>query len=570
MPSEISRAPFAGQRQLVALTTDSGLIRALQDLSADGASVHVVADLRALSDEMLQQTAAVALIDAGSIDAPIDGVVDAFSTQFPDLRLLVAGQTSDQTVLARRIASQAVFRFVHKPASPQRLKLFLDAAGRPAAEGQRARTAVAEPVLDPPSSLSRIDTAVRGRSPVTLAAVGVGAIVVLAAGAWLLLKDSKPAPAQHAAAAAPVAAPVAGSPAAMALIKKGDKAFADGRYVALDGSSAAEFYREALKVEPDNAAARSGFDRAIEYGIRRAEDALTAGKLNEAATASEALRPLAADNSRLAFLNSQIEKEQARMNADASQRAANESRQAQIRDSLGNMTERMRRNALIDPARDSAIVHFRAAESLAPADPQVRNARDTLVGALLTAADTELAAKRLPAARRLVDAAATLNSSASGLDVMRRRIDEFTEQQAAAGAAAAAAAEAARVAEATKAAAPATPTPAAASAASPAAAAAPQIVAATSLSLVRSVNPEYPQRALEQLVSGWVQLEFTVARDGSVKDIIVTGSEPVRTFDTAAVAALRRYRYRPVLVNGATVEQRAYLRIRFTAKDGSR
>lgn len=573
MPLEISRAPLAGQRQLVALTTDSGLVRALQDLSADGTSVEIVTDLRALSDEMLQHSGAVALIDAGSIDAPIDGVVDAFSTQFPDLRLLVAGHTAEQNVLARRIASQAVFRFVHKPASPQRLKLFLDAAARPAVEGQQSRAAVVEPLPDPPSSLSRIDTAVRGRSPVTLAAVGFGAIVVLAAGAWILLKDSKPVPERQAVAPAPVSAPVAGSPAALELIRKGDKAFADGRYAALDGSSAAEFYREALKVEPGNAAATAGFERAIEYGIRRAEEALTAGRLNEADTISEALRPLAGDSSRLAFLNSQIEKEQARMNADASQRAANEARQTQIRESLGDMNERMRRNALIDPARDSAIVHFRQAESLAPSDPQVRNARDSLVGALLTAADTELAAKRVPAARRLVEAAATLNSSASGLDVMRRRIDEVAEQQAAASAAAvAAAAEAARV-EAAQAVTTTTPAPSSAPTASTtaqAAAAAPQIVAATSLTLVRSVNPEYPQRALEQLVSGWVQLEFTVARDGSVKDIIVTGSEPVRTFDSAAIAALRRYRYRPVLVNGAAVEQRAYLRIRFAAKDGDR
>ena len=566
MPSEISRPPVAGHRQVVGLTSDSGLIRALEELTADGTSVHVVSDARALSDEMMQHTGAVALIDAGSLDAPIDGVVDAFTTQFPDLRLLVAGQTADQTALARRIASQTVFRFVHKPASPQRLKLFLDAAARPS-ENPRARAAAIEPVVAPPSSLNRIDTAVRGRSPVTLAAIGLGAFVVLAAGAWFLLKDSKPVDSKPAVAAAPAAAPTAASPAALALIRNADRAFADGRYVALDGTSAAEFYREALKVEPNNNAARTGFDRSIEYGIRRAEEALTAGRLNEADAASEALRGLAPDNSRLAFLNSQIEKEQARLNADASQRAAIESRQEQIREDLGDMTERMRRGALIDPPRDSAVVHFRQAESLAPSDPLVRNAREGLVGALLTAADTELTARRLPAARRLVDAAASLNSSASGLDVMRRRIDEVTAQQAATAAAATAAAEAARTAETARSVTPASPAPAAAGPA-PGAAEAPSIVPATSLSLVRSVNPEYPQRALEQLVSGWVQMEFTVARDGSVKDVIVTNSEPVRTFDAAATTALRRYRYRPVIVNGAAVEQRAYLRIRFTAKDG--
>jgi len=564
---EISRTPASNQRQLVALTTDSALIRALQDLATDGTPVFILSDLRALSDELLQHAGAVALIDASSLDAPIDGVVDAFSTQFPDLRLLVAGQTPDQTMLTRRIASQAVFRFVHKPASPQRLKLFLDAAARP--DMPRGQVAPSEPVFTDSSSLRRIDTAVRGRSPLMLGMIGVLAIAAIAAAAWVFwLKDNKPA-APAVAVAAPVTQPVS-SPAALALIRKADRAFADARYVAQDGSSAAEFYREALKVEPGNAIARKGFDRSVDYGMRRAEEAMVAGKLNEAAAAAEALRPLATDNSRLAFLNSQIEKEQARVNADASQRAANEARQGQIRDSLTTMSERMRRGALLDPANSSAIMYFRQAESINPADPQVRSARDALVGALLTAADAELTGRKAPAARRLTDAASTLNSSAPGLDAMRRRIDEFTEQQVAASAAA----EAARAAEATRAAAAvaaaAAAAPVAAAAPKPAASteAAPSVVAATTLKLVRSAPPEYPQRALEQLVSGWVDMEFTVSRDGNVKDIVVKASEPDRTFDSAAVTAMRRYRYEPVMRNGAPVEQRARLRVRFTAKDG--
>jgi len=565
---EPNRMQGTAQRQLVALTTDSSLIRALQDLTSDGTSVYVLSDVRALSDELMQRTGAVALIDAGSLDAPIDGVVDAFSTQFPDLKLLVAGQTPDQTALTRRIASQAVFRFVHKPVSPQRLKLFLDAAARP--DAQRGQLAPAETSFAEPSSLRRLDTAVQGRSPLMLATIGVAVIAAIAAIAWIFwLKDSKPAAPAVAATPAPVAQSTANSPAALALIRKADRAFADARYVALDGSSAAEFYREALKVEPGNTVARNGFDRSVEYGIRRAEEALVAGKLNEAAAAAEALRPLATENSRLAFLNAQIEKEQARVNADASQRAANDARQVQIRESLTSMSERMRRGQLLDPASGNAIMYFRQAESVGPADPQVRNARDGLVAALLTAADAELTARKAPSAKRLVDSAATLNSSAPGLDVMRRRIDEFSEQQVAASTAAevARAAEAARVAAAaTAAATPAVvaPTPAVASAET-----APSVVVpATSLKLVRSANPEYPQRALEQLVSGWVEMEFTVSRDGAVKDIIVRASEPSRTFDSAAMAAMRRYRYEPVIRNGLPVEQRARLRIRFTAKDG--
>jgi len=566
-PAEAKRVQTLPQRQLVALTNDSALIRALQELSADSVAVHVVSDMRTLSDELLQHVGAVALIDAQSLDAPIEGAVDAITTQFPDLRLMIAGHSAEQNALARRIANQSVFRFVHKPASPQRLKLFLDAAARPV-ETPRGR-ATAEPVFADSPSLARINTAVGGRSPMTLAIVGGVVIAAIAVGAWIALKDGKPAASAAGettqnTAPAPVAS---GSPAAVALIKKGDKAFADGRYVALDGSSAAEFYREALKVEPNNQVARSGFDRSVDYGTRRAEEAVLAGKLNEAATISEALRPLTPGSSRLNFLNTQIEKEQARVNADASQRAASDARQGQIRDALSQMAERARRNALLDPLTNSAVSHFREAEAIGPADPAVRAARETLVAALLNAADTELNSRKAPAARRLVDAAATLNSSASGLDAMRKRLDDFGDQQAAANAAAAA--EAARVAEAaTQAAAAArTPTPVV-TAPAPAESAAPAIVMATTLKVLRTENPEFPQRALEQLISGWVEMEFTVARDGTVQDIVVTNSEPKRTFDAAAVAAMRRYRYQPVVRNGEVVAQRAKLRMRFTAQDG--
>ena len=63
-------------------------------------------------------------------------------------------------------------------------------------------------------------------------------------------------------------------------------------------------------------------------------------------------------------------------------------------------------------------------------------------------------------------------------------------------------------------------------------------------------------------------MEFTVARDGSVKDVTVVNAEPRRTFDAAALAALKRYRYQPVVRDGETVEQRARMRMRFTAQDG--
>ncbi len=84
---------------------------------------------------------------------------------------------------------------------------------------------------------------------------------------------------------------------------------------------------------------------------------------------------------------------------------------------------------------------------------------------------------------------------------------------------------------------------------------------------MRDANPVYPEWALQQLVSGWVEMEFTVATDGSVKDIKVINAQPKNTFNSAASSALARRRYAPVMRDGVSVAQRASIRMRFTAQD---
>jgi TonB family protein len=545
-------------RRLIALTNDAALSRALQELATGEVAVSIVADVRGLTDELMQYASATALVDASSLDAPVDAVVDAITAQFPDLRLMVAGQGAEQNLLTTRIANQTVFRFVHKPASPQRLKLFFDAAARPSEVRSNS------PQIDLPKGgkepLARIETAVRGKSPKTVAIIGVVALAAIAAAALVMWPKGE-APVTAAAPASAPAATGTSSPEALALVKKADLAFAAGKYVASDGSSAAEIYREALKLDPQNSVARAGFDRAIDYGVRSAEEALLAGKPADASAVSETLRLITPNNSRLAFLNTQIARELARVNADASQRQALEARQTQIRTALTAMSERMNRGALLDPSTNSAVSHFREAEAVGAGDPAVRSARESLVGALLTAADNELGNRRTQVARRMLDAAGSINSSAPGLDILRRRVEEVNSQ------AAAAAAEPAQAAR-TEAPAPApVVAPAAEAAPAPAADKGNQVVSSSTLRVLRREPTVYPPRALQDFVSGWVELEFTVAKDGSVQDVIVIEAEPRRTFDSSAIAALRRYRYAPVIRDGQPVPQRARIRMRYTAQE---
>ncbi|WP_258240979.1 TonB family protein [Pseudidiomarina homiensis] len=59
------------------------------------------------------------------------------------------------------------------------------------------------------------------------------------------------------------------------------------------------------------------------------------------------------------------------------------------------------------------------------------------------------------------------------------------------------------------------------------------------------VSPSYPIEAAEQGIEGQVTLRFTITDDGKVADIEVVDAKPAGTFDTAAVAALQKWRYDP-------------------------
>jgi TonB family protein len=90
------------------------------------------------------------------------------------------------------------------------------------------------------------------------------------------------------------------------------------------------------------------------------------------------------------------------------------------------------------------------------------------------------------------------------------------------------------------------------------------VVGANSLQRLEYVAPKFPAATRNRNMSGWVELEFTVKTDGSIGDIVVTNSSPRKTFDSAAVNAVREWRYKPVIRDGKAVDQRAAVRIRFS------
>ena len=88
-------------------------------------------------------------------------------------------------------------------------------------------------------------------------------------------------------------------------------------------------------------------------------------------------------------------------------------------------------------------------------------------------------------------------------------------------------------------------------------------VPVSELQFKRYVEPKYPRGAFNRSVNGWVDLEFTVSRDGRAKNIRIGQAEPPNQFEDAALDAVRKWQFEPELVDGQPVEKRAKVRVRF-------
>ena len=68
-----------------------------------------------------------------------------------------------------------------------------------------------------------------------------------------------------------------------------------------------------------------------------------------------------------------------------------------------------------------------------------------------------------------------------------------------------------------------------------------------------TVAPDYPDRAAQRGIEGYVVVEYSIDEIGRVGEVHVIFSEPEKIFDRAAINAVKRYKYKPKLVDGQPV-----------------
>ncbi|MCC2606827.1 energy transducer TonB [Planctobacterium marinum] len=69
------------------------------------------------------------------------------------------------------------------------------------------------------------------------------------------------------------------------------------------------------------------------------------------------------------------------------------------------------------------------------------------------------------------------------------------------------------------------------------------------------ISPQYPATAARDGIEGWVVLSFSINQTGGVEDVEILDAEPKRVFNREAIRALRKWKYRPKVVDGKLVKQ---------------
>jgi TonB family protein len=603
-------------QSLLAFTQDQHLLAALRNASASH-EVHAIGSEVDLSTALMVHHAGVLVLDCAALATPTAALAERLHKQFPDLVLIVAGRPDEQGVLAAQISSGVVYRFLHKPFSEQRARLFVEAAWR----------RHDETIIAPRAAAARGGPQRRrsGRSWLWLLALAA----VAAPLAWFALQTN---PQQAPGAALP--APVNTAPADTALaqlLRRADQALAAGQLLAPPGNNAADLYREALQRDPHEQRALNGLEAVIDKLLADADAQLQQHHLDAAQQLVDAARALSPAHPHVAFLAAQIgaQREHAALAKPAPQPALKQA-DTRVTDFLSKARAALSSGALIEPVEDNARFYIESARELAPDDPQVQQAMADLIARLEGEARKSIDAKNLDQAEIWTAAAADVGANPGQVAALRedaaqlrsstqaeararlsqsfkerleqgRIVEPATDsakfylgqlQQADAGGQAtlqARSAYAARAlleahttlqaqdfaatrrwldeARAAGADAAALGTVAAAlNAAQGEAQANDSYVNESTLTRTRYVPPQFPTAAREKGIDGWVDLQFLVGSDGAVSDVAVVGAQPVGIFEQAAQDAVRHWRYQAVVRDGQKVSQRARVRVRFAVQ----
>ena len=465
--ADASPAPQPAADITVITTHDDFLLELGQTLGGQ-ASVHPVDSLEGALEAMARgRRAQLLVIDARDV-ADVRDAVDAGRAAAPDAVVLVFAAGAAEKQLGTSLGGSNVFAVLPMPLDPRKTQAVVEGALAEAV----ARCAPAAEAATPLSSLRSelsVDTfepqpaAVserRGRGsqppvPVFVAA-GVAVLALVGGVAWYfsgggnttvpppapLANTPASAPAaagEHAAGAAeaPVAAPSAETLIVQGkvdeLLEKARLAMKERRFTEPAGDNALLYYRSAVAADPTSAEGRDGLQRVAAVLASRFEEAMSGGRLEEAAQALANFKSAAPGDARLVAFEQRLYAAEVSkaLNDGNLERAAQYVRQAQqstaipaaeiarwradiarrqddakVQRLAGLVDERIREGRLTD-SDDSARTHLLQLQAAAPASASTQRVTRELIAAdLRKAREAALARNAAEQERWLAEARA--------------------------------------------------------------------------------------------------------------------------------------------------------------------
>lgn len=458
----------------------------------------------------------------------------------------------------------------------------------------------------PPESPDLPATGGGARRSVGTARLALAVLVglsVVAAAAWFVLRDGAesptsvasdsgptPAAAEPVVADAPVEADTSRPEVKLStepkeeLLDRARAAFHDRRYTDPEGDNALHYYRSVLAQDPQDGEAREGLNRIGGVLQGRLESALADNRFDVAARTLEQLRLVQPGDPALAGAEAKVAEqrisaalargdvEQAAELVRAADRAGVPAQRLQpLREQLARVdgaqraerlsrlvSARIRDGQLLAPPGDSAKFHLGQLLKLPNGKRLGAAASDELALAFAERAKRAAAQGQVAEAEQWLAEAKALGyvperpAAAVAAQVQAQPVVQPAPRPADAPAPVRQEGPAVPVARATTPDPLVRPAPVAASRAP--AAPAEVALSAADFKRTRYVAPTYPQQALSRGLSGEVRVRLKIDTKGQVADVEVLSASPAGVFDQAAVNAVRKWRFEPVVRDGRAIE----------------
>jgi TonB family protein len=528
---------------VVVLSSDPGVLATLRESAGPEHAIWPAPSADTAVDLLVGGRCCILIADLGALRGDAANLLDQLHSQFPELILLATGRRDEEHSVATLVSDGRIYRFLHKPVSPARASLFLAAATRRYNELQNR-----EPVG---LSTSR-NVAARPKTPLIVAAAVALLLAAVGVALWQFRRNEP----ERVAASPPVGATTQQEQIADYLAR-GQMAIVTDRLTDPRGNNAVEYFRAVLALQPDNADAHAGLLRVGAVLEARVVEALQERNPARGATALMTLQRAVPDYPRLDQLRTELlalsrstrtpisvappSTPAPRPQAAAPIRAREQTPSAETETApatsspnaagpsaaeLDALAKLRGRGALLEPPGNNAYEQALALREKYPDSSELRTEQQQIASAMLERTRTALAAGDVDTAQTFLSRVDALVPNMPATRALQAQLATAQQQRSFLT----------------------------------------NIVQAKSLKRVREVPPVYPREAERLGIKGWVDVEFTIAPDGTTQDVVVRSAQPQNTFDQAAVDAVKRWRFEPVVRAGAAVPQRAAMRIRFELK----